>query len=283
MQKLLSTIFFALLVAILSSPNVGAGSPRCQCDGAGGCFNIYGECHPEVCRSIGCSVETQQPRLCLCERDRSEEQGTDDDPCADACPEGSRVFWVSRGLWYWQDSGQAFGQSSFVEEMVQDCKKTTCMNEWLPAEVGQVGTQWDGLGHPMSKVGGVPGWKDGSHLYNGFRLEGVGSPRGLQAVGNGHSAEIGFFAHGIIGSEARIYCDQNRWIACIVMDDELVSFHTGDRPSQFPQDWSQHNRPMSDSPGGFITCPPWPGGSGGTFSPEPAWDEIELTVTPRRE
>ena len=71
-------------------------------------------------------------------------------------------------------------------------------NNMLTAEIGQVGTQWDGLGDPMIKVSGVPGWEDGNHFYNGFRLEDVGSPRGLQAVDNEHLAEIGFFTRGIL-------------------------------------------------------------------------------------
>ena len=79
-----------------------------------------------------------------------------------------------------------------------DSYQMTFMDELLTAEIGQVGTQWDGLGHPMIKVTGVDGWEDGNYFYNGFRLEDVGSPRGLQAVGNEHLAEIGFFTRGIL-------------------------------------------------------------------------------------
>ena len=79
-----------------------------------------------------------------------------------------------------------------------DSYQMTFMDELLTAEIGQVGTQWDGLGHPMIKVSGVDGWEDGNYFYNGFRLEDVGSPRGLQAVGNEHLAEIGFFTRGIL-------------------------------------------------------------------------------------
>ena len=53
--------------------------------------------------------------------------------------------------------------------------------------------------------------------------------------------------------------------------------------------WDLHNRPVSDLGVSItITCPPWPGGSGGTSPPGPSWsgpswDEIALTVSPRCE
>ncbi len=74
----------------------------------------------------------------------------------------------------------------------------TFMDEILTAEIGQVGTQWDGLGHPMIRVQGIDGWKDGNYFYNGNRLEEVGGPRGLKQVGTEHIAEIGFFTRGIL-------------------------------------------------------------------------------------
>jgi len=45
------------------------------------------------------------------------------------------------------------------------------MDELLTAEIGQVGTQWDGFAHPMIRIQGKPGWKDGNYFYNGVRLE----------------------------------------------------------------------------------------------------------------
>ena len=74
----------------------------------------------------------------------------------------------------------------------------TFMDEILTAEIGQVGTQWDGLGHPMIRVQGVDGWEDGNYFYNAHRLEDVGGPRGLKQVGTEHIAEIGFFTRGIL-------------------------------------------------------------------------------------
>ncbi len=41
----------------------------------------------------------------------------------------------------------------------------TCMDELLTAAIGQVGTQWDGLGHPMIRIQGIEGWKDGNYFY----------------------------------------------------------------------------------------------------------------------
>ena len=74
----------------------------------------------------------------------------------------------------------------------------TFMDELVTAEIGQVGTQWDGLGHPMIRVEGVPGWKDGDYFYNKTRLQDVESPRGLKKMGTEHPAEFGFFTRGIM-------------------------------------------------------------------------------------
>jgi kynurenine formamidase len=74
----------------------------------------------------------------------------------------------------------------------------TFMDELVTAEIGQVGTQWDGLAHPMIRVQGIEGWKDGNYFYNKHRLEDVGSPRGLKKVGTEHVAEIGFFTRGLL-------------------------------------------------------------------------------------
>ncbi|MCI0528044.1 MAG: cyclase family protein, partial [Nitrospira sp.] len=74
----------------------------------------------------------------------------------------------------------------------------TFMDELVTAEIGQVGTQWDGLGHPMIRVTGVQGMKDGDYFYNGVRLQDVESPRGLKKMGTEHVAEKGFFTRGIL-------------------------------------------------------------------------------------
>ncbi len=74
----------------------------------------------------------------------------------------------------------------------------TFMDEILTAEIGQVGTQWDGLAHPMIRIEGVDGWEDGNYFYNGHRLEEVGGPRGLEKVGTEKIAEVGFFTRGIL-------------------------------------------------------------------------------------
>lgn len=72
----------------------------------------------------------------------------------------------------------------------------TFMDELVTAEIGQVGTQWDGLGHPMIRVTGVSGWKDGNYFYNGARLEDVETPRGLKKMGTEKAG--GFFTRGIL-------------------------------------------------------------------------------------
>ncbi len=72
----------------------------------------------------------------------------------------------------------------------------TFMDEILTAEIGQVGTQWDGLGHPMIRVEGVAGWKDGDYFYNRHRVQDVGSARGLKHVGTEQAG--GFFTRGLL-------------------------------------------------------------------------------------
>jgi kynurenine formamidase len=72
----------------------------------------------------------------------------------------------------------------------------TFMDELVTAEIGQVGTQWDGLAHPMIRINGVPGWKDGNYFYNGNRLEDVETPRGIRKVGTEKAG--GFFTRGIL-------------------------------------------------------------------------------------
>ena len=59
-----------------------------------------------------------------------------------------------------------------------DNSTMTFMDELVTAEIGQVGTQLDGLAHPMIRIEGVQGVKDGNYFYNGIRLPGYrDSPR----------------------------------------------------------------------------------------------------------
>lgn len=72
----------------------------------------------------------------------------------------------------------------------------TFMDELVTAEIGQVGTQWDGLAHPMIRIEGVPGWKDGDYFYNKNRLQDVETARGMTKVGTEKAG--GFFTRGIL-------------------------------------------------------------------------------------
>ncbi|MSQ59309.1 MAG: cyclase family protein [Betaproteobacteria bacterium] len=72
----------------------------------------------------------------------------------------------------------------------------TFMDEILTAEIGQVETQWDGFAHPMIRVEGVPGWKDGDYFYNKHRLQDVETARGMKKVGTEKAG--GFFTRGIL-------------------------------------------------------------------------------------
>ena len=76
--------------------------------------------------------------------------------------------------------------------------RQTFMDEMVTAQIGQVGTQFDSLGHPMIKITGqeARGWKDGNYLYNGRRLEDIGGPYGLSA--NGTENVGSFFTRGIL-------------------------------------------------------------------------------------
>ena len=55
-------------------------------------------------------------------------------------------------------------------------------DEFLATEVGQVGTQFDGLGHIGVRVG-APGDKTEMRWYNGFTAADMGSPYGLKKLG----------------------------------------------------------------------------------------------------
>ncbi len=74
--------------------------------------------------------------------------------------------------------------------------RQTFMDELLTAEIGQASTQFDALSHPMIKVEGVEGWEDGNYLYNKHRLEDIGGPRGLKALGPENVGS--FFTRGIL-------------------------------------------------------------------------------------
>jgi kynurenine formamidase len=77
-----------------------------------------------------------------------------------------------------------------------DNYRQTFMDELLTAEIGQAGTQFDALSHPMIRIEGVEGWEDGNYFYNGFRLEDIGGPRGLEALGPENVGS--FFTRGIM-------------------------------------------------------------------------------------
>ena len=77
-----------------------------------------------------------------------------------------------------------------------DNYRQTFEDELVTAQIGQVGTQFDSLGHPMIRVEGKPGWVDGDYLYNGHRLQDIGGPYGLKK--NGTENVGSFFTRGIL-------------------------------------------------------------------------------------
>ncbi|MEJ8566238.1 cyclase family protein [Elongatibacter sediminis] len=74
----------------------------------------------------------------------------------------------------------------------------TYNDEFIAGELGQIGTQFDGLGHVMVAVHGQSGWRDGNYLYNGRRLEDYSNGYGLRVNGVEHAAEVGFFTRGVL-------------------------------------------------------------------------------------
>ena len=72
----------------------------------------------------------------------------------------------------------------------------TFYDELVTAEIGQVGTQWDGLAHPSIRVKGQSGWKDGDYFYNGHLSQEVGTARGFKKLGTEKAG--GFFTRGIL-------------------------------------------------------------------------------------
>lgn len=63
-------------------------------------------------------------------------------------------------------------------------------DEMLSAEIGQVGTQFDGLGHIGTRVDGE------DVFYNGFRLSEIGTPYGLSRLGVENAGP--FFTRGVL-------------------------------------------------------------------------------------
>jgi len=76
--------------------------------------------------------------------------------------------------------------------------KHTFNDEFISSELGQVGTQFDGLAHPMIWVSAETGWQEGNYMYNGRRMEDQGHGRGMRVNGIEHVAQVGFFTRGIL-------------------------------------------------------------------------------------
>jgi kynurenine formamidase len=101
----------------------------------------------------------------------------------------------------------------------------TFNDELVTAEIGQVGTQFDGLGHPMIRITGVKGVPDDNYLYNGVRLSEVLSPRGLKK--NGTQNVGSFFTRGILIDAAALKgVDQLEIGYVITLDDYKKALQT---------------------------------------------------------
>jgi len=134
-------------------------------------------------------------------------------------------------------------------------------DELISGEIGQVGTQFDGLGHVGTQVG------DESVFYNGFNLSEFGGTYGLERLGVEKAGA--FFTRGVLLDVAR-YKDVERLdpTYVITIDDiegtlalegveiregDAVLFHTG-----HGQLWMVDNDTFSAShPGPGITAIKW--------------------------
>jgi kynurenine formamidase len=74
--------------------------------------------------------------------------------------------------------------------------RQTFMDEMVTAQIGQIGTQFDALSHPMISIHGRQGMKDGNYFYNGNRLEDIGGPFGIDKIGVENVGS--FFTRGIL-------------------------------------------------------------------------------------
>jgi kynurenine formamidase len=94
----------------------------------------------------------------------------------------------------------------------------TFMDELVTAEIGQVGTQFDSLAHPMIRITGVKGVADDNYFYNGVRLSQVETARGMKK--NGTQNVGSFFTRGILIDVAALKgVDQLKIGYAITLDD----------------------------------------------------------------
>ncbi len=79
-----------------------------------------------------------------------------------------------------------------------DSYRQTFMDELVTGQIGQIGTQFDSLAHPMIQIKGKEskGWKNGNYFYNGNRLEDVGGPYGMKKLGTENVGS--FFTRAIV-------------------------------------------------------------------------------------
>lgn len=116
-------------------------------------------------------------------------------------------------------------------------------DEFLATEVGQVGTQFDGLGHIGVMIGGE-GDKDAMRFYNGFTETEVGAPYGLRKIGTeklhpivgrgilidvvgAKGVEMLEAGYEITMADVRAALDRQGMANFQFADGDIVLFHTG--------------------------------------------------------
>ncbi len=85
-----------------------------------------------------------------------------------------------------RDYGRSFGPQELVGS-----------EEIVTAELGQIGTQFDGPGHIGVRT------SKGDFHYNGRMMEEVGTPYGLGPLGVEHVAQVGFVCRGVLLNAAK--------------------------------------------------------------------------------
>ena len=88
-------------------------------------------------------------------------------------------------------------------------------DELFSGEIGQVGTQFDGLGHVGARINGE------DYFYNGNKLSEFGDPYGLKKLGVENAGV--FFTRGILLDVCALRGDDRLPAGYVISPDELTS------------------------------------------------------------
>src|SRR5437763_7665813 len=86
-------------------------------------------------------------------------------------------------------------------------------DELVSGEIGQIGTQFDGLGHVGVRVGGE------DVFYNGNKLSEFGDTYGLKKLGVEHAGA--FFTRGVLLDVAAVHQERSLPVGYAITPDDL--------------------------------------------------------------